>query len=154
MPESSPVSADAPSWIAFNDPAFALQFRYPLHTISGAAIDCEQRYLPHMHVIDLFTPDRSTVYFEVAKMPNVEARQVYDALQARNAQAQAELKIGPVGTRQLARRPSLIFALHRGELQRQVLLIQYNDDVYRVTYDPRSQLNSAILATVTFREYM
>ena len=152
MPETvEPVSNQLP-WSVCCLPGFALRFEYPVQTPTGLAVSSTQTNYPHMQVIHVHTPDRTTVYFEVAKVPQMDVEQLYEDVRSRNAQPNAELVIGSASEASLVAQAGLSFSLQRGELVRQVVLIQYRADTYRITYDPRSPLNLAILSTVAVVE--
>jgi hypothetical protein len=91
------------------------------------------------------------VYFEVSKFSNADARQRYNELRAQNAHSSAVLQVGEWQEAQLTHQRAGTFSLRRGALIRQVYLVQYGSNFYRITYDPRSEVNQQILATIQFR---
>lgn len=115
MPETVEPVGDQSLWCLCRVPGFAICFRYPLYTSIMLPVDLTQTGHPHMQVIHVHTPDRTTVYFEVAKMPQMDIHQLYENVHSGNARPDAELVIGPASRAWLMEQAGLSFSLQRGE---------------------------------------
>jgi hypothetical protein len=157
---STPVESVPPEWERFTRPGFRLEFSYPAVTPRGQAVDrTEEHVVDHrgdMERIHLSSPDRSELYVEVARFRGIAPDDEYlnhsPYLKQRfGADAVTDL----TGT-SLQGRQAWSYAFRWDEegrpMERSALLLHVADDTYRVIYDPRSELNDEVIATIAIHD--
>jgi hypothetical protein len=100
----------------------------------------------------LVSRDSFELYFEVRRYPELRPDKAYERHMAELAQRfEAEgLAVTPLGQTTLAGQPALTYSFQWSQRARVALLAAEGAALYRVVYDPQSELNSAVLATVEF----
>jgi hypothetical protein len=136
--------------LAFADPRFELRFRYPARTPGGAPVELSHSAPEEPARVHLKAAGGREVYFEVTRYSNVLATQHYAEMAQYTRRRRDELAVSDLEPTRCAGRPARRFRLYRGRLEREVILIECGESLYRLLYDPRSPLNADILASVTF----
>lgn len=138
----------ATPWARWVDARAALTCSYPA-SVDGHPVALEEEQATTSTTWRFTSNDRQDVYFEITIFGQTTVQEHYAALRTHSTQ-QPELTIGAPETTTRDGYPTIMFWLHRGPLTRQVLLVQYHQDVYRITYNPRHPTNQQILETVRF----
>jgi hypothetical protein len=102
--------------------------------------------------VHLSSPDRQELYFEVVRFHDLTPQDEY--LEHR---PHLEERFGPDAITVLTEtslhgRAARAYAFHGDAIERAALLLQVDRDTYRVIYDPRSELNKQVLATITIAD--
>ncbi len=147
-------------WRRFTRLRFRVEFSYPEVTPHGQPVERnEQRVDDHrgeMERIHLSSPDRRELYFELARFGGIAPQDEYA-----NHKPYLEKRFGAGSVTALTAtslhdRPSWTYAFHwdeqKGPMERAALLLQVGEDTYRVIYDPRSELNDQVIATLTIAD--
>jgi len=147
-------------WQRFRHPRFRLEFRYPEVTTEGQPVKRnEQRVEGHrgeMERIHLSSPDRRELYFELARFGGIAPQDEYANHKPSLEERFGADSVTALTATRLHDRPSWTYAFHwdeqEGPMERAVLLLQVGEDTYRVIYDPRSELNDQVIATLTIAD--
>jgi YD repeat-containing protein len=147
-------------WERLSRPGFALELSYPTVTPQGQAVERTEEEVDdhrgHMERVHLSSPDRRELYVEVARFHGCGPEQEYlnhsPYLRERFG---ADAVTGLTHT-SLQERQAWTYAFTWDEegrrRERAALLVPVSGDTYRIIYDPRSELNERVLATVTFAD--
>jgi hypothetical protein len=139
-------------WQQFSDPDLALRWRYPAVTPEGHAVDRleEERY--GVRRVHLTSRDSLELYFEVRRYPALAPGTAYEGQRAELAQRfeHEGFTITPLEATQLAGRLALTYSFQWSQRARVALLVAEGPALYRLIYDPLSDLNAQVLATVEF----
>jgi hypothetical protein len=143
-------------WRRFTRPGFGVEFSYPAVTPQGHAVERDEEPFRDRARVHLSSPDRQTLYLEVVRFddlapedeflhhrPYLEKRFGADSI---TALTETSLQGRPAWT--------YSFGWDEGErpMERSVLLLPVGGDTYRIIYDPRSQLNAEVIATLTIAD--
>ena len=149
--------ASAPAgWQRFTRPGFRVEFSYPAVTPQGhAAEQVEEQAVDHRGDIErvhISSREGGELYVEVVQFRDLVPQDEYlrhTPYLARRFGADAVTELTETSLRG---RPAWAYAFRWDEGERSVLLLQVASDTYRVIYDPRSELNAEVLATLTVTE--
>jgi hypothetical protein len=150
------VQSGHADWQQFRQPGFKVEFSYPAVTPQGRAVErTEERIQDHrgdMERVHLTSRDSAELYVEVVRFRELTPQDEY--LQHR---PYLERRFGTDSVTALTEtsvreRPAWAYAFRWDEGERSALLVQVAPDTYRIIYDPRSALNSQVVATLTVAE--
>jgi hypothetical protein len=133
---------DIQTWQTFSLPGFALQFRYPRTTPNGHDVEMDEMRA-HFR-----SQGSEEAYFEISRHVHTTARAVYDR---ERGFVTDQLAGGEVSTLQpgtIAGQPAHEFRIRWEGGERVVILLEHQEYVYRFVYDPRSEVNRHVLATM------
>jgi len=139
-------------WERFTRPGFAVAFSYPALTPQGQVVERDEEPFRNYARVHLSSPDRHELYVEVVRFDDLAPRDEY--LQHR---PYLEQRFGPgsitaLTETTLQERPAWAYAFHWDDGERSVLLLPVAGDTYRVIYNPRSELNAQIVATLSIAD--
>lgn len=129
-------------WQTFTFPGFELQFQYPQTTPSGHAVDMDEI---RVHFRSRESPE---LYFEVSRHLHLSADAVYEREKGFIMDRLKECEVSALKPITFASQPAYEFSFRWTDGERAVILIEKQEYLYRVIYDPRSQLNLQVLATI------
>jgi hypothetical protein len=140
------------NWQLFSEPGFALRFRYPAETPGGNVVDRIEEAREGVQRVHLISRDSAEVYFEVRRYADLAPLVAYERQKAELEQrfAQESFAITALQMTELASRPALSYSFTWGQKARVALLVPEAPALYRIIYDPQSDLNAQVLATVEF----
>jgi hypothetical protein len=126
-----------------------LELGYPDVTPEGDAVERDDEPFRHHERIHLSSPDRRTLYLEVVRFRGLTPEDEY-----REHRPHLERRFGPDGVTglvetELCGRPAWTYSFRGDAIERAAILLEAGGDTYRVIYDPRSELNTQALATIT-----
>lgn len=137
-------------WQLFTRPNFKLTFRYP----DGAHLVATEN--PELGVtrVHLSITDNSALYFEVAHSPRLEAEAEYQQHKMALAKnlALENFSITDLQAAQFGSRLAYKYAFSWGQRSRAVVLVPQAPALYRLLYDPFSDLNEKVLSTIEFTD--
>ncbi len=94
------------------------------------------------------SPDTPELYFEVSRHLRVSAEVFYEREKGFVAERLQDSEVGALTATTLAGQPAQTFSFRWRDGERTVILMEKQDYLYRFIYDPRSQLNLDVLATI------
>ncbi len=134
-------------WRWFEDPRFAVRFRYPLTTPRGEPVAAVEEVVDDAVRIHLRSASRE-VYVELTRYPPTPADDEYRAhkpyLEARFGAGSVTVLTGA----QLGARTVQTYAFAWPDGERVVHLVPTATATYRLIHDPRAPLNREILTTL------
>ena len=143
-------------WQRLGHPGFKVDLRYPKVTPQGHAVDrAEERVNDHrgdMERVHLTSRRSQKLYVEVARFRGLAPEDEYHDHRRYLEQRFGADAVAPLTETTVRERPAWAYAFQWDEGERAVLLLQVAGDTYRVIYDPRSELNAQVIATVTITD--
>lgn len=142
-------------WERFRRPGFRVAFDFPAVTPLGHAVArAEERVQEHpvagdFERVHLSAPDSGELYVEVTRFPDCTPADEYRVHQPYLVQRLGSDAVDNLAETALGHRTAWTYGFRWNEGERSVVLLQVGPDTYRVIYDPRSELNTRILATLT-----
>jgi hypothetical protein len=136
------------SWQRFDDPRFALQFRYPGEAADGEAVarvETEQAGMLRVHVL---APICREVYFEVTKYDALSAESKYQRHKASLPNQFDPLVISELRETVCASLSGYEYTFEWDQGRRVVLLVERENATYRILYNPGFPVNLKILSTL------
>ena len=130
------------TWQTFSYPKFALQFQYPETTLTGQPVEIDDIR------VHFRAKDSSEFYFEVSRQLHHSAQEVYEREKAYIEKQWAEAVVRALLPITIAGHPAFEFTFQWAGGERTVLLIEKEEALYRVIYDPRAPLNLEALSTL------
>jgi hypothetical protein len=152
---SRAVEQDASDWERVEHSDFRVSISYPAVTPQGHAVDrAEEKVEGHpvagdFERVHLSSPESGELYVELARFPDRTPADEYAAHQPYLAQRFGEDAVSELAESSFAGRSAWTYGIRWDEGERSVLLLEVEGDTYRVIYDPRSELNARVLATLT-----
>ena len=145
-------STDRADWQQFARPGFRVRFSYPAVGPEGRAVDRAEDQRDGAVRVHLTTRDSQELYVEVIQFPDLAPREEY-----MRHRAYLEQRFGGDSTTELTdtslgRWPAWAYSFRWDQGERAVLLLRVVRDTYRIIYDPRSTLNTQVIATITIVE--
>ena len=143
-------------WQRFTHPRFRVEFSYPSPTPQGHEVERNEQRVQHhrgdMERVHLSSPTSGELYFELARFAGITPQDEYA-----NHRPYLEQRFGSGAVTELNETtllgwPAWTYGIQWPEAERAVLLLQLEADTYRVIYDPRSELNDQVVATLTIVE--
>jgi hypothetical protein len=109
-----------------------------------------------MERVHVSSPDRRELYFELARFGGIAPQDEYANHKPFLEERFGARSVTPLTATSLHDRPAWTYAFHwdeqDGPMERTALLLQAGEDTYRVIYDPRSELNDQVIATITIQD--
>ena len=143
---------DVSRWERLWRPGFAVELRYPGVTPQGQTVErTEERADDHrgdLERVHVMSSDRHELYVELVRFRDLAPEDEY-----LNHRPFLEQRFGPGAVTELTQTtvggvPAWSYGIHWKDGERSVLLLQIEDDTYRVIHDPRSPLNADVVATL------
>jgi hypothetical protein len=150
------VASTPAGWQRFRRPGFRVEFSYPAVTPQGHGAErVEEQAVDHRGDIErvhISSREGGELYVEVVRFRELAPQDEY--LRHRSY---LERRVGADAVTELTEttlqgRPAWAYGFRWDEGERSVLSLQVASDTYRVIYDPRSELNAEVLATLTLTE--
>ncbi len=143
-------------WPRFTRPGFRLEFCYPAVTPQGHAVErTEEQAVDHCGDIErvhLTSRDCRELYVEVVRFRDLATQDEYLQHRQYLDQRFGAGSVSGLTETSLREWPAWAYAFRWDEGERSVLSFQVARDTYRIIYDPRSGLNTQVLATLTIAE--
>ena len=143
-------------WQRFTRPGFRVEFSYPAVTPKGHAVErTEERTEDHrgdMERVHLTSRDSRELYVEVVRFRELAPQDEYLHHRPYLEQRFGADSVTALAETSLREWPAWAYAFRWNEGERSVLLLQVASDTYRIIYDPRSELNAQVIATLTVAE--
>ncbi len=153
---SRAVELDSSDWQGFARPGFKVAFRYPAVTPQGHAVERTEEPFRDNERVHLSSPDRQELYLEVVRFHDLSPQDEYLHHKPYLEQRFGADSITTLTETSLFGRRAWTYAFcgEEGEqtLERLVFLLRVDRYTYRIIYDPRSALNTEIIATLTVAE--
>lgn len=150
------VSSGPRDWKRFERPGFVLEFSYPQMTPEGHAVEeLEEHVQDHRGDIErvhLSSPESGELYFEVARFRDLAPTDDYLSHANYLAQRFGPDSVSPLTETTVEGRRAWTYSIEWPDHERSVLMLYLAGDTYRFIYDPRSELNHRVLATLTVEE--
>jgi len=133
-----------------------VEFSYPAVTPKGHAVErTEERTEDHrgdMERVHLTSRDSRELYVEVVRFRELAPQDEYLHHRPYLEQRFGADSVTALAETSLREWPAWAYAFRWNEGERSVLLLQVASDTYRIIYDPRSELNAQVIATLTVAE--
>ena len=133
-----------------------MEFSYPAVTPKGHAVErTEERTEDHrgdMERVHLTSRDSRELYVEVVRFRELAPQDEYLHHRPYLEQRFGADSVTALAETSLREWPAWAYAFRWNEGERSVLLLQVASDTYRIIYDPRSELNAQVIATLTVAE--
>ena len=143
-------------WERFARPGFRVEFSYPAVTPQGHTVERDDEPFRDSARVHLSSPDRQELYLEVVRFDDLTPEDENLHHRAHLEKRFGADSIARLTQTELQGRPAWTYAFRweEGErtMERSVLLVRIDRDTYRIIYDPRSQLNADVIASLTFVE--
>jgi hypothetical protein len=150
------VEFEPADWQRFTRPRFRLEFSYPAVTPQGHAVERNEEPFRDYDRVHLSSPDSQELYLEVVRFHDLAPQDEYLHHRPYLEKRFGANSITALTETSLKGRPAWAYAFRwdDGErtIERSVFLLQAARDTYRIIYDPRSQLNTQVIATLTIAE--
>jgi hypothetical protein len=150
------VGLGHPDWQRFTRPGFRVQFSYPAETPQGHAVERNEEPFRGYERVHLSSPDSQELYLEVVRFHDLAPPDEYLHHRPYLEKRFGADSITALTETSLQGRPAWTYGFRwdDGErtIERSVFLLQVARDTYRIIYDPRSRLNTQVIATLTIAE--
>jgi hypothetical protein len=130
-------------------------FSYPAVTPQGQTVErvVEQARdhrgdIERMH---LSSPDKHELYVEVIRFRDLSAQEEYERHRSHLEQRLGEGSVTPLNETTFGERPAWTYGFRWDDGERSVLSLEVDGDTYRILWNPRSELNSKVVATMVVR---
>jgi hypothetical protein len=145
--------ASAPAgWQRFTRPGFRVEFGYPAVTPQGHAAErVEEQAVDHRGDIErvhISSREGGELYVEVVRFRDLAPQDEYLKHRAYLERRFGADAVTELTETSLVGRPAWAYGFRWDEGERAVVSLQVGSDTYRLLYDPRSELNDQVLATV------
>jgi len=140
-------------WQRFKRPGFVVEFSYPRVTPQGHAVEqVEEHGQDHRGDIErlhLSSPKSGELYFEVARFRELAPKDDYLSHAKYLAQRFGPDSVSPLHETTIAGRQAWTYSISWPDHERSVVMLYLGGDTYRFIYDPGSELNHRVIATLT-----
>ena len=143
---------EPPDWQRFTRPGFRLEFRYPDPTPQGHAVERNEEPFREHERVHLSSRESKELYLEVVQFRGLAPRDEYLHHKPYLERQFGADSITALSETSLLERPAWAYAFRWDEGGRSVLLLEVARDTYRIIYDPCSELNTQVIATLTIAE--
>jgi hypothetical protein len=126
-----------------------VELSYPAVTPQGRPVERTEDQRGDMERVHLTSRDSRELYVEVARFRDLAPRDEFLNHRRFLEQRFGADSITALTETTLRGRPAWAYAFRWDDGERSVLLLQVGRDTYRVIYDPRSELNDQVIATLT-----
>ena len=130
-------------WQRYSNPRFRLEFRYPDPTPRGHEVERNEQ---RVH------DERGELYFELSRFVGISPQDEYASHRPFLEQRWGDGAVTELAETALLERQAWRYGIRWPEADRVVLLLPLDGYAYRVIYDPRSELNEDVLATLAIVE--
>jgi hypothetical protein len=137
-------------WRLFSDPRFALAFHYPDPTPGGKPITVRESQPGGAIRVHLISVGSEEVYFEITRYNGQTAESLHARLGNDLPLQIPTVQISPAEPVIVAGAPALSGSFFWAGNRRDFFMIDVNESVYRILYNPASVLNREIMQTVQF----
>jgi hypothetical protein len=145
-----------PDWKRFTRSGFRVEFSYPAVTPQGHAVERNEEPFRDYARVHLSSPDRQELYLEVVRFDELAPEDEYLHHRPYLEKRFGADSITALTETSLQGRPAWTYGFRWDEgertTERSVFLLRMGRDTYRIIYDPRSQLNADVIATLTIAE--
>jgi hypothetical protein len=146
------VAFEVSGWNRFARPGFLLEFCYPDPVADGRPVARDERPFSGYSRVHLSSPDRSELYFEVVRFDDLTPQDEYRLHRPHLEQRFGADSISPLTEARLGDWPAFAYSFGWVEaeraMKRSVLLVEVRGESYRIIFDPRSELNTRVIATL------
>jgi hypothetical protein len=143
-------------WQRFSNPRLGVEFSYPDPTPTGHEVERKEQHVQdergEMERVHLSSPASGELYVEVARFAEISPQEEYANHRPYLEQRFGEGAVTALTQTTLLERPAWTYRIRWAEGERSVLLLPLEGDTYRIIYDPRSELNEQVLATLAIAE--
>jgi hypothetical protein len=152
------VASAPPDWERFTRPGWEVEFSYPTVTPEGHDVErAEEQANDHRGAIErvhLTSAGSGELYFEAARFRGETPEGEYLNHTAYLRRRFGDEAVTELSETTVAGRAGWAYGLRtdEGEHERSLLLLPIGSDTYRFIYDPRSELNAKVLASLTVTE--
>jgi hypothetical protein len=150
----SNVTSKPDDWQTVRFEGTTVEFRYPVVTPQGQTAErVDERAKDHRGDIErvhVSSPDGHELYVEVARFRDLSPQDEYEGHRPYLQQRFGPDSVTPLTETTFGERPAWAFEIRADEHDRSVLLFQLDEDTFRVIWNPRSDLNSEVVATLSF----
>ena len=133
-----------------------MEFSYPAVTPQGHAVErTEERIRDHrgdLERIHLTSRESRELYLEVVRFRDLAPQDEYLRHRPHLEQRFGADSVTELTETSLREWPAWAYAFRWDDGERSVLLLQVDGGTYRIIYDPRSELNAEVIATLTIVE--
>ena len=140
----------------FIRPEFLLAFSYPDPTPDGQAVIRDEQSFRDYARVHLSSRDRRELYLEIVRFHDLTPQDEYRRHKLYLEQRFGVGSIGPLTDTSFRDWSACTYGFGwtaEGEsVERSALLIQVAGETYRIIFDPRSELNARVIATITTAE--
>jgi hypothetical protein len=131
-------------------------FSYPPVTPQGQTVEKEEEraddHRGRIERVHLSSPDRHELYFEVIRFHDMSPREEYERHRPALERQFGAGAVTPLTETTFGERPAWAHGISKKDGQRSVLYLALGNDTVRIIWNPRSDLNAEILATLSVGE--
>jgi hypothetical protein len=151
------MAPEVPSdWLRFKRPDFGLAFSYPAVTPDGSPVERTEDARGDTERVHVRSSDRRELYIEIMRFRQLAPQGEYEQHRPYLEQRFGDGSVSALIQTTFGERPASRYDFGgpegEGELERSVILLEGASDTYRIIYDPRSELNDRVLATITLTD--
>jgi hypothetical protein len=143
-------------WQRFTRPGFRVECNYPTVTPQGHAAErVEEQAVDHrgdFERVHISSREGGELYVEIVRFRDLAPQDEYLKHRAYLERRFGADAVTELTETSLVGRPAWAYGFRWDEGERAVLSLEVASDTYRVIYDPRSELNAEVLATLTVAE--
>jgi hypothetical protein len=147
------VESETSGWTRFTQAGFLLEFSYPDPTPDGQTVVRDEQSFRGYKRVHLSSPDRREFYLEVVRFHDLVPQDEYRQHKLYLEQRFGADSISSLTDTRLRDWPASAYSFGWTEegrsVERSVLLVQVAGETYRIIFDPRSELNARVIATLT-----
>jgi hypothetical protein len=147
------VGSESADWRRFTRGGFGVEFSYPAVTPQGQAVEQNDEPFRDYARVHLSSPDRQELYLEVVRFHELAPEDEYLSHRPFLEERFDADSITALTQTSLRGRPAWTYGFGWNEgdraMERSVLLLRVGRDTFRIIYDPRSDLNTEVIATLT-----
>jgi hypothetical protein len=147
------VESEVSGWKRFVRPGFLLEFRYPDPTPHGRTVVRDEQSFRGYARVHLSSPDRRELYLEVVRFHDLASQDEYRQHKPYLEQQFGADSVSSLTETVLRDWPASAYRFRWTEegrsVERSVLLLQVAGETYRLIFDPRSELNARVIATLS-----
>lgn len=145
------MASEVSGWQRFARPGFLLEFSYLDPVADGRPVARDERPFKGYSRVHLSSADHSELYVEVVRFDDLTPQDEYRLHRPHLEQRFGAGSISPLTETRLGNWPAFAYSFGWAEperaMERSVLLVEVRGETYRIIFDPRSQLNTRVLAT-------
>jgi hypothetical protein len=143
-------------WQRYANPRFRLEFRYPDPTPRSHEVERNEHRIHdergEMERVHLSSPASGELYFELSRFVGISPQDEYASHRPFLEERFGAGAVTELAETTLLERRAWRYRIRWPEAERVVLLLPLDGDTYRVIYDPRSDLNQEVVATLSIAE--